>query len=148
MIGFNDLFNDFFNKGDKNASPLHDDLKKLMETIANFKAIDNEKKLEQEIDKELGKPTYIEEVVDDGLHYKKLTWITPHGKFAKIFVTDVEQEAVEPMMGETYGEYRKKHSKSLEKRLEEAVDAENYELAIKLRDEIKASKKTKKEKKS
>lgn len=144
MLDFNDLFNDFFNKRNKNVNPLHDELRKLMETIANFKAIENDKKLEQEIDKELGKPSLIEERIEDGVHYRKLTWFTPQGKFVRIIVSDVNaDENAEPMMGEKYAEVRKKHSKSLEKRLEEAVQAEDYELAIKLRDEIKAAKKPK-----
>ena len=41
----------------------------------------------------------------------------------------------------------KPKEKSLEEQLIEAVESENYELAIKLRDEIKANKKTKRTKK-
>jgi excinuclease UvrABC helicase subunit UvrB len=136
MLDFNDLFNDFFNKRNKNVNPLHDELRKLMETIASFKAIDNEQKLEQEIDKELGKPTQIEELTNDGVHYKKLTWLTPHGKFVKIIVTDAEEE-VKPRV----------KTKSLEEQLKEAVEAENYELAIELRDKIKAANKPRKTRK-
>jgi excinuclease UvrABC helicase subunit UvrB len=137
MLDFNDLFNDFFNRRNKNVNPLHDELRKLMETIANFKSIENEKKLEQEIDKELGKPTHIEELINDGVHYKKLTWVTAHGKFVKIIVTDAEEETVKPRV----------KTKPLEEQLQEAVEAENYELAIELRDKIKAAKKPKKTRK-
>lgn len=134
MTDFNDLFNDFFNKKSKNTNPLNDELRKLMETISNFKAIDNEQKLEEEIDKELGKPSEIEEHIKDGVHYKKLTWITPHGKFVKIIITDSDEEIITP-------------KKSLEVQLQEAVKSENYELAVKLRDKIKASNKPKKTRK-
>jgi len=138
MLDFNDLFNDFFNRRNKNANPLHDELRKLMETIASFKSIENEKKLEQEIDKELGKPTQIEERVEDGVHYKKLTWVTPHGKFVKIIVTDAEEPKAKP----------RPQKKSLEQQLQEAVEAENYELAIELRDKIQSTNKPKKTRKN
>jgi excinuclease UvrABC helicase subunit UvrB len=138
MLDFNDLFNDFFNDRNKKVNPLHDELKKLIETIANFKAIENEQKLDQEIDTVLGKPSQIEERIEDGILYKKVTWMTPHGKFVKIIVSDVEAETVttEPKI------------KSLEQQLQEAVEAENYELAIELRDKIQSNNKPKKTRKN
>jgi len=134
MLRFDDLFNDFFNKKRMQANPLHEELKKLIETISVFKSIENEKKLDEEIDKELGKPTSIETRIDEGVLYKKLTWVTPHGSFVKIIVTDVEEET-------------KKTTKSLEEQLKEAVELEEYELAIKIRDKITASNKPKKTRK-
>lgn len=143
---FDDLFNDFFNRKKMVSNPLHDEIKKLIETVANFKKIQNDAKLEQEIDKELGKPSQIEEIVEDGLLYKKLTWFTPYGHFVKIVVSDAEEANHEPKKPT-----RRVKEKSLEEQLKEAVEAENYELAIQLRDQIKSAskpKKTKKEKKS
>lgn len=131
MLRFDDLFNEFFNKKRMQANPLHEELKKLIETISVFKNIENEKKLEEEIDKELGKPTSIETRIDEGILYKKLTWVTPHGKFVKIIVTDAEEET-------------KIATKSLEEQLNEAIELEDYELAIKLRDKITPKKTTKK----
>lgn len=137
MLNFNDLYNEFFNNGrKKNNNLLHDEIKKLIESVANFKNIENEAMLEKEIDKELGKPSVIETRIEDGLEYKKLTWHTPYGSFVKIIVSDVNTDITE-----------KPKEKTLDEQLKEAVEFENYELAIQLRDQIKSSKKTKRTKK-
>lgn len=143
MLNFNDLYNEFFNGGGKKPiNPFHEEIKKLIESIANFKNIENESMLEKEIDKELGKPSVIETRIEGDLEFKKLTWHTPTGSFVKIIVSDVNADNKET---------EKQKEKSLEEQLKEAVESENYELAIELRDRIKNSKKTKrtrKEKKS
>ena len=132
---FDDLFNEFFNKK-KKTNPLQDEIKKLIESIAQFKNIKNEAMLEKEIDKELGKPSIIEERIENGLRFKKITWHTPTGSFVKIIVTDVNDTSeTEPTTA------------SLEEQLKEAVESENYELAIQLRDQIKKTKAPKKERK-
>lgn len=147
MLNFNDLYDEFFNRRRKVANPLHDELKKLIETIANFKTIQNESMLEKEIDKELGKPSSIETRVENGILYKKLVWNTPYGNFVKIIVSDVDPvNPSEDPHDPNYPAPRKKE-KSLDEQLREAVEAENYELAIELRDKIKASKKTKRTRK-
>jgi hypothetical protein len=137
MLSFNDLYNEFFNGGKKNINPLHEEIKKLIESIANFKNIENEAMLEKEIDKELGKPSVIETRIEGELEFKKLTWYTQSGTFVKIIVSDVKDNTTE----------EKPKEKTLEEQLKEAVEAENYELAIELRDKINASKKTKRTKK-
>ena len=139
---FDDLFNDFFNRKKIVSNPLHEEIKKLIETVANFKKVQNDAKLEQEIDKELGKPSTIEERIEDGLLYKKLTWFTPYGHFVKIVVSDAEETDYVPKKPT-----RRVKEKSLEEQLKEAVEAENYELAIQLRDKIKKEKKPKRTRK-
>lgn len=140
---FDDLFNDFFNRKKMESNPLHEEIKKLIETIANFKKVEDEAKLEKEIDKELGKPSQIEEHIEGGLLYKKLTWFTPFGHFVKIIVTDADEAEPQPKRPT-----RRVKEKSLEEQLKEAVEAENYELAIELRDKIKKENKPKRTRKT
>ena len=124
MKSFDDLFNEFFKR--KNANPIHDELKRIIEAMTNFKKIDN---IEDNLGDELGEPSEVEELIEDGLLFKKLTWNTSHGKFVKIVVSDV-QPSDEPAK-----------ELNLEEQLQMAVDSEDYDLAIKLRDQIKAKKK-------
>jgi excinuclease UvrABC helicase subunit UvrB len=139
MLNFDDLYNQFFNGGRKKLNhPIQDEIKKLIESIANFKKIENETMLEKEIDLELGKPNIIETRIEGDLEFKKLTWHKPEGTFVKIIVSDVNADNKEE---------EKPKEKSLDEQLKEAVESENYELAIQLRDKIKASKKTRKTKK-
>jgi len=128
MNEFDNLFNDFFSKRPK-IGPMNDELKKLMETLQSFKNIANEEELDDKIQSELGEPDEIHEYDQEGLHYKKLIWNTPHGQFFEVFISrladdfpPVPREKVQP--------------KSLQEQLDAAVEAEDYELAIKLRDQI------------
>lgn len=136
---FDDLFNDFFGRRRNDYSSINEELKKIMESLMTYKKVQNEM-LGEAIQSELGEPDQIIDHVEEGMNFRKMIWNTPHGQFVKIIVTDVE-ETEKPIE-------RKKHSKSLEQRLKEAVDAEDYELAIQLRDEIKSSRKKYKKKKT
>lgn len=136
---FDDLFNDFFGRRRNDYSSINEELKKIMESLMNFKKVQNEV-LGEAIQSELGEPDQIIDHVEAGMNFRKMIWNTPQGQFVKIIVTDVDD--TEPLV------QRKKHSKSLEQRLKEAVDAEDYELAIQLRDEIKANRKKYRKKKT
>lgn len=136
MRDLDDLFNEFFNFGKKNGfNSINDELMKLIENIINSK---NKKSpfSEEEIENSLGEPNLVETRVEDGLEYKKLTWYTKYGNFVKVIVSDVRSNKEEEVK-----------EKSLEEQLKEAVNSENYELAIKLRDQINANKKTKRTRK-
>ncbi len=128
---FDDLFDDFFKERKKTHTNLNDELKRIMETIMKFKRMDSEEDLENAIDSELGEPTEVEEFVRDGFIFKKLTWQTAHGKFVKVVVSELadNNSEVEPKSTE-------KEVKTIQEQLEDAVAAEDYALAIKLRDKI------------
>jgi excinuclease UvrABC helicase subunit UvrB len=131
---FDDLFNDFFNRKRNDLTSVNEELRKIISSLMTHKRVENEM-LGEAIQSELGKPDEIIEHIEDGMIFKKFIWNTPQGKFVKIVVSDVEEEKQEKVFE------RKKHSKSLEQRLKEAVEAEDYELAIQLRDEIKKNRK-------
>ena len=132
MKSFDDLFNDFFNEqsnGKKFIDPIHEEIKKLMEALSNYKKTENldaEGMIADKLGINLDEPTSTEEIIEEGMRFTKLTWDTPKGRFVKIVVTDVLADA--PVTRET--------KKTLDEQLQEAVDNENYELAIKLRDQI------------
>lgn len=136
---FDDLFNDFMNPKDKKGKkgkdvPFISDLKRLMDALSTFKTFDPEEG--EEIQSQLGKPDEVQKFVENDMHFTRLIWNTPHGKFIKVVVTNDPDSFELP----TYDE----EPKSLEEQLEEAVEAEDFELAIKLRDQINGSKKVRK----
>jgi len=117
---FDDLFNEFIHN-DESDSPLkRSDIKKTIETIANFKKFKKGEISEENVYKELGDPTTTEEYIDNGLKYVRLIWDTPQGQFIKVVVSDILPEEV-----------------PLEKQLALAVEKEDYPKAIEIRDEIK-----------
>lgn len=139
MKSFNKLFNEFFSIFNKapqkkevkininNPSKLIDeDLKRIIDMISNFKG--SEAEMEGKLDQELGEPDEITNHIEDGMNFKKMVWNTPQGQFVKLEVTDLAS-----------GEVQKEES--LEDRLLKAVEAEDYPLAIILRDQINAEKK-------
>ncbi len=120
---FDDLFDDFI-KDDESDSPIkRSDIKKTIETIANFKKLNRGDISEEQLGVELGEPTTTEEYVENGLKYIRMIWKTPEGEFIKIVMTDILPEVIP--------------AKTLEDLLAEAVAVEDYPRAIKLRDEIK-----------
>lgn len=129
---FDDLFDDFFKKKNENQPDIRDEIKKIMDTISKFRKIGSEEELDDAIDNELGEPNEIEEYIENGFLFKKLTWNTPHGSYIKLVVTDIVDNN-----GEYEPENTVTKTKSLQEQLEDAVETENYPLAIKLRDEIK-----------
>ena len=73
------------------------------------------------IEKRLGPPDFEEEFIKDGINYIKSIWNTEQGQFVKIAASIALER--EP-------------KKSLQERLEEAVEEEDWNLAIILRDRI------------
>ena len=100
---------------------MEEELKKIIESLTNFSKVSPEELNDGVY--ELGEPSEIEEIVKDGLQFKKITWDTPKGKYIKIVVSDVDPEEIE-------------EEKSLQEQLNDAVESEDFELAIKLRDQI------------
>lgn len=146
---FDDLFNEFFNRKRNNQSSINEEVKKIIESLMNYKKSQVEK-FDEAIEEELGEPDEIIDHVRDGMNFRKMIWYTPHGNFVKIIVTDIEPDPVPTPPEPTPDPFanRKKHSKSLEQRLKEAVEAEDYELAIVIRDEIKRNKRKSRKKKT
>ena len=149
MKSFDDLFDEFFNEK-KPLNSLHDEIKKIIDSLANFKKpepkldfkteigkMDNEEQIAKFLGIDLSNPTSVEEFTENGLKFSKLTWETPRGRFVKVVVSDV-------IDGDTALMSTGPKAKSLEEQLQEAVDNEDYELAITLRDKIKSQKKVEK----
>lgn len=138
---FDDLFNEFFGKKRNNVNSINDELRKIIDSLMSFKMTQNQM-MEEAIQEELGEPDEIIDHIEGGMNFRKLVWNTPAGKFVKIVVTDVQDaEPIKPK--------KAVKEKSLEEQLKEAVEVENYELAIQLRDQIKKNKRanTRKKKK-
>jgi len=137
---FDDLFNEFFNRRRDNTTSINDEIQKIVESLMSFQKV-RVKTHDESVEAELGEPDEIIEHTEMGMNFKKLVWNTPQGRFVKIVVTDIEP--LPPVLyppepnEDPLTVKRKKHSKSLEQRLKEAVEVEDYELAIQLRDEIK-----------
>lgn len=135
---FDDLFNDFINKGkkdkkDKKDVPFISELKNLMNALSSFKTFDPEEGEGEEIQSQMGKPDEVQKFVENDMHFTRLIWNTPHGKFIKVVVTNDPDSFEFP----TYDD----EPKSLEEQLEEALEVEDFELACILRDKIKLEKK-------
>lgn len=131
MSKFDDLFNDFLNDANnKKQNP--DILGDLFKKILNLDD-STTKNMINSIDSKLGKPKEIENFEENGLFYQKQIWETKHGQIIKTIVSETPFK-------------EKKVRIPLEKQLEKAVEEENYELAVKLRDRI-SKRETKKNKK-
>lgn len=131
MRSFDDLFNEFFNFKRRNRiTPIQEEIKRIIDSLSSFNQIDQNRM--EEYSEELGEPDEIHKHEKDGVIIEKSIWNTPHGQIVKVIVTDKSD---------------KQKEKSLEEQLKEAVEAENYELAIKLRDQIKGAEKPKRTRK-
>jgi len=139
---FDNLFEDFMNnKPKKENKVLPDNIKQLIESLINFKEVNDEEsvnELEDNLHAGLGEPDLSEISYKDGLKFNKLTWNTPYGQFIKIVVEETNSSD----MGYEDVEFEDiinnlKQTKTLQEQLDEAVEEENYTLAIELRDKIK-----------
>jgi len=133
---FNDLFDDFFKRNkirpedDMNES-IREEIIKMIDMLSKFNSIEINEEfegLESEIDKELGNPDKVEFYSEGELYIEKRIWYTPDGELVKLIVSDDPSLLSKP-------------KKTLKEQLEEAVEAEDYERAASIRDEIKKSKK-------
>lgn len=114
----------------KEATDKLDGLEKIIENLFNFKDLTNNP-IKFDMEADLGKPDKVERFVEDGFTFEKKTWHKEKGDFVLV-------EMVENPIN-----VKKKHivkQKSLEERLQDAINDENYELAAKIRDLIKESK--------
>jgi hypothetical protein len=121
---FDELFNDFMRTP---PPPLQKKIDKISDIIAKFKKLDNEEEMMAEIDKQLGEPNRVETFEEDGIIFKKMTWITEEGEFVKLAIDSISPELYNSETPKTL---------TLEEQLVEAERVEDYELAIKLRDKI------------
>lgn len=136
---FNELFDDFFKRNnikpeDKISDSAKTDAKKMIDMLTSSKNVDNiDEEVEKQIDAELGKPDVIEFFNEGEVFFEKRIWKTKNGDLIKLIVTDEPTIKVAPVP-----------AKSLEVQLQEAVDAEQFEKAAAIRDEIKKLKKVQK----
>lgn len=150
---FNELFDDFFkrnniNPNDEITGPIKDEAKRMIDILSKITKFrntdlndaDEMEKLEKEFedmekqfDDSLGKPDKTEFYDENGLFYEKRIWNTPHGKIEKIIISDDPSLISIPVP-----------EKTLQDKLNEAIESEDYELAAKVRDEISKRKKNKK----
>ncbi len=140
---FNELFNEFFKRNnikpeDKLDDSIKDDAKRMIDMLKKFTDFDGingiNESMEESFDSELGKPDKIEFFNEGNLFFERRIWITPHGTIEKLIGSDDPTLINKPPVNE----------KSLQLKLDEAVNSENYEKAAAIRDEIKKLKKTKK----
>jgi len=84
--------------------------------------------LEEEINK-LGDPDKIEFFNEDEVFYEKRTWKTKYGDLVKIIISDEPNIRLAP-----------KPKKTLQSQLDEAIENEDFEKAVELRDKINQKK--------
>lgn len=139
---FDDLFNDFFEKG-KQPKKNDNDFNKINKIIKNLAESDfGDIEAIKNIEETLGEPDFIDYYEEDGLYYKKEIWHTKMGKVIKRVMSDIPFIHEEPKFNKHPKDIKakasvKKPTKSLDILLEEAVAKEDYEMAATIRDEIK-----------
>lgn len=118
---FDELFNEFFENSNNNDNqPIPNEFDNVVDAFKNVKTFDESEF--NDIEFQLGDPTIIEEIVEDGMKFIKYSWITEQGTFYKIIL-----EKDKPL--------------SIQEQLDEALEKEDYELACKLRDKMNKKKK-------
>lgn len=127
--GFDELFDKFFGnrKNDDKKNKIDD----LINQLNNFKDITGKDINE---DKELGEPDIVEQYTKDGVTYEKKTWDIDGGKIVKVEIKSEKSNSITGLPT-TIRPSRFKQS-SLEEQLEYAINIEDYEKAVELRDEI------------
>jgi len=132
METFDELFNDFFNNGDKpkkrgvgrpkkvKEDSFEEKAKKIIDSLSTMKEITDVDKQFQ-IDNELGEPHEINLFEADGLFFKRSIWNTEDGDLVKLEVSDIPFE----------------ENRTLEELLAIALEEEEYETAAEIRDEMK-----------
>lgn len=133
---FNDLFDDFFKRNkirpeDGMNDSIREELMKMIEMLSKFNNIEMNEEFEtfeDEIDDGLGKPDKVEFYNEGELFIEKRIWYTINGEVIKLIVSD------DPSLIQY-----SKPTKTLEEQLQEAVEAEEYERAALIRDQIKNS---------
>ena len=146
MGKFDDLFDEFFNEGEKPKSPEKNDdmgdITKVLKNLISLKKTGDTDALDNCLNDSLGEPDFVEFYEEDNMYFKREIWHTKMGKFVKTGMSDIPFKdehnesnfSKEPIIKNNKS---KKPTKSLDIMLEEAVAKEDYELAATLRDEIK-----------
>ncbi len=132
---FNELFNEFFKRNNINpdehlTDSQKNNAKQLLDLLAgggDNPKIDEEQ--EKEMDEQLGKPDKIEYFNEGETFFERRIWHTPSGDIQKLSFSKDESLLLAPQ------------PEDLQKKLEEAVEAEEFEKAAAIRDEIKKRKK-------
>ena len=127
---FDDLFGEFFNGPQKD--PLKDEISRIMKSLMGFKKISNS---EDEIYDKLGEPDEIIKGEQDGVIFEKQIWHRDGGHYVRLVFENTTPETPVP---ETPVPEAPKLS--LEEQLQNAVDLEDWDLAIQLRDKINSKK--------
>jgi len=121
MSNFNDLFEDFIG-GFKDLNKETEKLINLLNSISEKQnGIEN---IHDDIESSLGEPDILENFEKDGIFYTKMIWKTAAGLVIKTIMDDT------PF-----------NEKTLEEKLQDALNEEDYELAAKIRDLIEKDKK-------
>lgn len=138
---FDDLFNEFFgrrkNNFDDELAKRIEEERKIFDSLTNFIQSNQGENLEKMFDQNLGEPDEIENFQDGDLFFERQIWNTPTGRIMKLLVSDDPSQFIK----QTQKVNKKVDEKTLEIQLQEAVEAEDFEKAAKIRDLINPPKK-------
>lgn len=145
---FDELFNDFFS-GDDDSEPNGTfNAEKINDILSSLGALEDiDEAVEKNIDESLGKPDKVEFYEENDLYYEKRIWHTSKGDFVKLIIRNTPPPItdVNPYIKPSSSVIVKSKSRpikvTLQEQLDEAVLAENYEMAAELRDLINKEKK-------
>lgn len=122
---FNELFNEYFKKNPKKTEA--DKIINMIQDIGKMKdSKEDEEAIDNKIIETLGKPNEIQYYNKGDVFFEKRIWHTLNGDIVKVIMTDDPTLVTTPPA-----------PLSLEEKLRIAIEEEHYELAVKLRDEIK-----------
>jgi hypothetical protein len=133
---FDDLFNEFF----KRNSPFGDFKTWMNDAESIFKMFGHalndsfDESLEQELEKNLGKPDEVRYFTQNGMYFEKSIWHTQNGDMVKTVMSDDPSVFGDNIEFEDENISTKKKEKPLELQLEEALEREDYERAAEIRD--------------
>jgi hypothetical protein len=143
---FDDLFNEFF----KRNSPFGDFKTWMNDAESIFKMFGHalndsfDESLEQEFEKNLGKPDEVRYFTQNGMYFEKSIWHTQNGDMVKTVMSDDPSVFGDNIEFEDENVSTKKKEKPLELQLEEALEREDYERAAEIRDLLNPPKRRRK----
>lgn len=143
---FDDLFNEFF----KRNSPFGDFKTWMNDAESIFKMFGHalndsfDESLEQELEKNLGKPDEVRYFTQNGMYFEKSIWHTQNGDMVKTVMSDDPKVFGDNIEFEDENVPSKKKEIPLELQLEEALEREDYERAAEIRDLLNPPKRRRK----